>query len=137
TFFRKLVSRRKLLEWVTAADAERRSAHDLVEFWRFMWPTEVITVGASILIGIARPQAWFVAAPFLMVWTASPLIGFWVSRTLAETDQSIDRDDAGLVRLIARRTWKFFETFVGPDDNWLAPDNYQEDPRPVVAHRTS
>ena len=37
----------------------------------------------------------------------------------------------------ARRTWRFFETFVGPDDNFLPPDNFQEDPKPVVAHRTS
>src|SRR6185369_619684 len=137
TFYRKLVSRRKLLEWVTAADAERRSAHDLLAFWRFMWPTEVITAGAAILIVITRPPACFVAAPFLIVWSASPLIAFWVSRTLSGAEQTIDGDDTGLVRLIARRTWKFSETFVGPDDNWLAPDNYQEDPRPVVAHRTS
>ena len=31
----------------------------------------------------------------------------------------------------------FFETFVGPDDNWLPPDNYQEHPVAVIAHRTS
>ena len=40
-------------------------------------------------------------------------------------------------RLIARRTWRFFETFVTQEDQWLPPDNFQEDPRPVVAHRTS
>ena len=39
--------------------------------------------------------------------------------------------------MIARRTWRFFETFVGDEDNWLPPDNFQNDPRPVVAHRTS
>jgi len=41
------------------------------------------------------------------------------------------------LRLIARRTWRFFETFVTPADNMLPPDNFQEDPKPVVAHRTS
>ena len=39
--------------------------------------------------------------------------------------------------MIARRTWRFFEVFVGDEDNWLPPDNFQEDPQPVVAHRTS
>ena len=38
---------------------------------------------------------------------------------------------------IARRTWAFFETFVGPEDHWLPPDNYQEQPALGVAHRTS
>src|SRR5262249_19930481 len=36
-----------------------------------------------------------------------------------------------------RRTWRFFETFVGSEDHALPPDNFQEDPQPVVAHRTS
>ena len=43
----------------------------------------------------------------------------------------------GELRLLARRTWDFFETFVGPSDHWLPPDNYQEIPQPKVAHRTS
>jgi cyclic beta-1,2-glucan synthetase len=43
----------------------------------------------------------------------------------------------GALRLTARRTWRFFETFVGPEDHALPPDNFQDDPTPVVAHRTS
>ena len=39
--------------------------------------------------------------------------------------------------MAARRSWRFFETFVTAEDNWLPPDNFQDDPRPVVAHRTS
>ena len=42
-----------------------------------------------------------------------------------------------MLRLTARRTWRFFETFVGPEDHALPPDNFQEEPTPVVAHRTS
>src|SRR5678810_813965 len=45
--------------------------------------------------------------------------------------------DAKSLRLIARRTWRFFETFVTVKENMLPPDNFQEDPHPVVAHRTS
>ena len=44
--------------------------------------------------------------------------------------------DVRTARIVARRTWRFFETFVGDEDHWLPPDNFQEDP-PVVAHRTS
>ena len=39
--------------------------------------------------------------------------------------------------LVARKTWGFFETFVGDSDHFLPPDNYQEDPEGKVAHRTS
>ena len=137
TFYRKLISKKKLLEWVTAAEAEKGSAHDLEAFWRFMWPAEVLTLAVGLAVAFTKPSAFFVAAPFLVLWAASPLIAFWVSRDLTTGVESLRTDDEHLARLVARRTWKFFETFAGPDDNWLPPDNYQEDPRPVIAHRTS
>src|SRR4029079_4599290 len=46
-------------------------------------------------------------------------------------------DQALFLRMLARRTWAFFETFVGPDDRWLPPDNYREHPAAGVAPRTS
>ena len=48
----------------------------------------------------------------------------------------IDDDDARALRLTARRTWRFFETFVTAGDHALPPDNFQEDPIPTVAHLT-
>ncbi len=41
------------------------------------------------------------------------------------------------LRKLSCKTWAFFETFVSKDDNWLPPDNFQEHPVAVVAHRTS
>ena len=47
------------------------------------------------------------------------------------------RDRVYKLRMIARKTWKYFDEFVGPEDNWLTPDNYQEEPHVGIAHRTS
>ncbi|HEY7546766.1 MAG TPA: hypothetical protein VID27_17875, partial [Blastocatellia bacterium] len=116
---------------------ETESPHDLKAFWQLMWPTEIVSLAIGLLMSIARPSAFIVAAPFLVLWAASPLIAFRVSRRLPEKKETLSQDERRLVRLISRRTWKFFETFVGADDNWLAPDNYQEDPKPMLAHRTS
>ena len=68
----------------------------------------------------------------------SPVVAQWASRpppVAAPTPRSVA--DTRALRLIARRTWRFFETFVVAEDNNLPPDNFQEDPKPVVAHRTS
>ena len=40
----------------------------------------------------------------------------------------LSADDAQALRLTARRTWRFFETFVTAADNMLPPDNFQEEP---------
>jgi cyclic beta-1,2-glucan synthetase len=68
----------------------------------------------------------------------APALALWVSRLpKPRPGAALSAPDALALRLIARRTWGYFETFVTPADNMLPPDNFQEDPRPVVAHRTS
>src|SRR3546814_20872322 len=55
----------------------------------------------------------------------------------SDLPETISEADRKFLRLVARRTWLFFETFVRPEDNWLPPDNYQEPPNEETAHRTS
>ncbi len=137
TIYRKLVSRRHLLEWVTAAQSEQETRVDLRLFLRLMWPAELLAVSAALLQIILRPgfapEVWF----FILAWATSPFIAYWISLPPRIKSKGLIPTELTFVRLIARRTWRFFETFVGPEDNWLPPDNFQEDPVPVVAHRTS
>ena len=137
TVYRKLISGRHLLEWTTAAQAEHQRKHDVTDFVRLMWPAELITTVAALLLVYFRPMSLSLAAPFLLAWALSPLIAFWTSRHLPSKRRDLNPKDLRSARLVARRTWRFFETFVGDDDHWLPPDNYQEDPQPVIAHRTS
>src|SRR6185503_3638765 len=137
TAYRELISKKKMLEWMTAAQAESGSAHDLEAFWRVMWPAPVLALAVSAAITVIKPGALLLASPFLILWALSPLVAYWVSNDLPDKEEILETEDKLMARLVARRTWKFFETFVGEEDHWLAPDNYQEDPRPVVAHRTS
>ena len=137
TLYRKLVSHRRLLEWTTAAQAEQGSTHDLRSVFRFMWPTEAVTLLIAALILALRPGVMPVASPFLLLWALSPLIAYWVSRRVPAERVELAASEQRDARLIARRTWRFFETFVCQEDQWLPPDNFQEDPQPVIAHRTS
>ena len=67
----------------------------------------------------------------------SPVVGWWISRPLAAPAPDLSVDQRAFLRTSARRTWRFFADFVGPDDNWLPPDNFQEYPAPAIASRTS
>lgn len=137
TIYRKLISRKNLLEWVTAAEAERSARLTFGAFLRFMAPAEYLTLLALALTLIRRPEAIFVEAIFAALWMASPAIAHWVSKSLPTEHKLIGSSDRVYARMISRRTWRFFETFVTAEDNWLPPDNFQEDPTPLVAHRTS
>ncbi len=139
TLCRVYVTRRKLLEWVTAAQA--KSGFDLIllsSFYRRMNGTVALAAAVGILVALQSPEAWPIAAPFALLWALSPMVAHWISlppRTAAA--RPLSKDDARTLRLAARQTWRFFETFVGPEDHALPPDNFQEAPTPVVAHRTS
>ena len=135
--YRQYISHRKLLEWVSAAEAERSVRNDIGSFVRFMLPALVLTVLALGLTISLKPSGLPVMSTLFVLWMLSPLIAYWVSKPRAAERQVLSQQDSAFARVIARRTWRFFETFVGAEDNWLPPDNYQEDPAPVIAHRTS
>src|SRR4029453_7087035 len=138
TLVRLYLTRRRLLEWTAAAQAESELSHNVTGAYERMGGALVLTAAAAMLLALERPEIAGLAGPFLLLWALSPLVARWVSRSPRQSPtQALSRSDADLLRTTARRTWRFFETFVGADDSFLPPDNFQEDPRPVVAHRTS
>ncbi len=138
TLFRLFVSRRNLLQWVTAAQASLRPQLDLTRAYRGMSGGVALALLAAVLVGHFQPDAWLAAMPFVVLWAASPAIAVWISRAPLVAGRLVVTDaDVRALRLIARRTWRYFETFVTADDHMLPPDNLQEDPRALLAHRTS
>jgi len=102
-----------------------------------MLPAELLTLIAIILTIKLRPAALPVLALPALVWILSPVITYVLSQPIVRKRKLLSGKDVEFARAVARRTWRFFETFVTAEDNWLPPDNYQEDPTPVLAHRTS
>jgi cellobiose phosphorylase len=137
TAWRMMITRRLLLQWNPSDNADRNSRTDLAGSCRSMWIGPVTAVAATITLVQSSPGVLALAGPILALWFASPAIAWWISRPLAHRQEKLTAAQTLFLRRLSRKTWAFFETFVGPDDNWLPPDNYQEHPSPVVAHRTS
>ena len=110
---------------------------DLLASYRSMAVAPAIAVAAWIGLSFANPAGLAVAGPILLLWAASPAMAWWISRPLPRRSAKLSADQARFLRQLARRTWAYFETYVGPDDHWLPPDNVQEHPTVTVAHRTS
>jgi cyclic beta-1,2-glucan synthetase len=139
TLWRLLVSRRHLLQWAAAAEVddeiERRSSRGLV--WRRLAPAPVGASALGLAIALGNPDALASAIPVLLLWALSPEVALFIGRTRRPTAETVDEEQRQFLRRLARRTWLFFEMFVGPEDHWLPPDNLQEHPRRTLAHRTS
>ena len=138
TLARLYVTRRNLLEWTTAAQAKASGDLDATGFYRQMAGGVAIAAAVAILVLAVKPGAGPIAAPFVVLWLAAPLVARRASQPPPESAaEHLSPADVASLRLTARRTWRFFETFVNHGDHGLPPDNFQDDPLPAVAHRTS
>jgi len=135
---RMLLTRRGLLLWQLPSYGRRNGCRTPIDFVVEMWigPLLALLLGAA-LAWLLPPAAWLFAAPVLLLWLGSPLVAWWISRPLVAPTPGLTAAQQTFLRLSARRTWRYFADFVGPEDNWLPPDNVQEYPAPAIARRTS
>ena len=137
TLVRVLVTHRRLLEWRTSNESEGAPRAGVPGFYRTMW----VAPGAAVL-GAAL-LAWMRLSPgrftmgLLGLWILAPLIAWWISLPIRARAPGLNGEELLFLRLTARKTWHFFETFVTAKENWLPPDNNQETPEPRIAARTS
>lgn len=134
TLWRLYVSHRHLLQWKAMEKTASPDELRLREYHGHMsGGLALVLVAASAAAW--QPAAWPVAIPLLTLWILAPTIAYRIS--LPRRVAALPADEARYLRLVARRTWDYFTTFVTPASHALPPDNFQEAPQPVVAERTS
>ncbi len=137
TLYRVTISGKNLLEWTTAEAAEAEAISRKGPAFEERLAAFVVVVLSVIAVVLHRHWSnLLVAVPFVCGWMLFPQIVQRISRQL-DYQLRLAEEERLMLRSMARRTWNFFETFVNQENNWLAPDNFQEKPRPVLAHRTS
>ncbi|HET9834664.1 MAG TPA: glucoamylase family protein, partial [Vicinamibacterales bacterium] len=142
TLVRMTITKRRLLEWETAAAAAARGAgivggRALLGFPVAMISSPIIAVVVALLVSITHPNALSSALPFVMLWTVAPGIAYWLSIPVGPRERPLTGREQRQLRRIARKTWRYYETFVTEADAWLPPDNYQDGDDPRLARRTS
>jgi len=139
TLWRLAVSRKHLLQWTAAAAVDTSlSQRDTRRWtWRVLAPSPLIALALGCALALLRPAALPAAAGVLLLWLLAPEFAFWSGRARRSRKELLSAADVEFLRRLARRTWLYFETLVGPEDHWLPPDNLQEHPRREIAHRTS
>ncbi|MGB2714702.1 MAG: glucoamylase family protein [Vicinamibacterales bacterium] len=142
TLVRLTITRRRLLEWETAAAAAARAAgivggRALFQFVADMVASPIIAAVVALLVSITHPDALPSALPFVLLWMIAPVVAYWLSMPVGPRERPLGDRERQLLRRMARKTWRYYETFVTEADGWLPPDNYQEDDVPRLARRTS
>ena len=143
TLVRLAVTKRRLLEWETAAVSASRAAglvgeQGVQRFAVEMIASPLIAVAVALTIVALNRRALPAASPFLLMWLVAPRVAYWLSVPVGARVRPLSHGERALLRKTARNTWRYFETFATASDGWLPPDNYQEEgAEPRLARRTS
>src|SRR4029078_11040147 len=114
--YRRLKSHRFLLEWETAQEAHRRARN---KEWQFVlarsWLPGMAILLFSLLASVG-PGSVLAALPFLTLWILFPLAVLLINRPATTIRGGIlSLADRKMLRATARRTWRYFDDFVGPE----------------------
>ncbi len=140
TLTRIFISQKRLLQWQTSAHTIKLFGRQrkISTIWQRMIGAPILSLLIGTIFYLINPTGFWINLPLLVLWFLSPQIAYWVSLSLShEKIKPLNKPSRKKIHSIARRTWLYFEHFVGPDEHWLPPDHYQEDPKGMVAHRTS
>jgi cyclic beta-1,2-glucan synthetase len=137
TNWRMIVSGKKLLEWTPSATISNHGDKGLWPVYLSMWISPFLAILVIVVLGYTNPWALLVASPMLMLWLFAPVLAWRLSVPEKEKSLGLTEDQVLFLHQTARKTWTYFEEFVTEAENWMPPDNFQQEPAPVIAHRTS
>jgi cellobiose phosphorylase len=137
TLGRKLFTRKHLLEWKPSGNEWMNNPTSLSASYAVMWIEIFLSLAVGIYLANTAPTKFTTVGPVVILWLLAPYITWKISQPLAKKVSILSRKQNIFLRKVARKTWGFFERFAGPEDNWLPPDNFQEQPIAALAHRTS
>ena len=143
TLVRVVFTKRRMLEWEPASTTAARASSlvgqkRLRRFAAEMMASPIIAAVIAVAIVLFQPAASAVASPFLLLWVMAPVVAYWLSVPVGARVRPLGEHERMLLRRTARKTWRYFETFVTEADGWLPPDNFQDsEDLTRVARRTS
>lgn len=137
TNWRMIVSGKKLLEWTPSATVAKNAGGDLGSVYKSMWIAPLLSLVCIAVLLATDLEALLVASPILLLWLLAPAIAWRLSIPEKEESLTLPEEQVAFLHKTARKTWLFFQQFVTETENWLPPDNFQLQPVPVIAHRTS
>ncbi|MBQ8298540.1 MAG: DUF3131 domain-containing protein [Clostridia bacterium] len=137
TLYRLIISKKNLLEWVTAADAEKMLGNDLKTYAREMIISPIIGL-ALVLTTLIYNRLSLVQVAFLfLIWYSAPFVAWHISKVKLKKKVKITSKEKEELVEISKRTWQFFDVYINEKNNYLMPDNFDESRKEEITDYTS
>ena len=140
TLYRLKVSKKHMLEWVTAEEAEKMAKKNIKSYYINMAPNIILGILGVLYIFINAKNPFSVLIFVIsLLWLIAPAIMCYISKEIVVNNKKellVDKDKQYVLE-VGKRTWQFFKDYLVKENNYLPPDNYQEDRKPKAIKRTS
>lgn len=138
TIYRMKISKKHLLEWTTAEEAEKKNKKDLLSSYIAMLPNVFLSIIGLILCMLLQNINWVVAT-ISIGWLITPAIMWYISKPKKEqkANEKLNKEEQEYIKKVAEDTWKYFAEYMNKENNFLPPDNFQESRREKIVSRTS
>ncbi len=130
----RLVSGKRLLEWQTASQAERGKRSGKGYYYSVMRGNLII---GALMTAFSVITGNYITAVLGVLFVSAPYIAEELSRTATEDAYKLNAEDEEMIEETARGAWSYFSELCTEENNFLPPDNYQEEPYKGAAARTS
>ena len=140
TIYRLGISKKHFLEWMTAEEAEKQAKNTIKSYYFNMIPNIILAVISIISIFIYQENlAKVILLTIAILWLITPFIMYYISKTQQKKKEieKINKEEREYILEVAKRTWDFFKENLNEKNNFLPPDNYQENRNPLTVNRTS
>ena len=136
TIYRVKITHKNLLEWTTSEEAEKMAKTDIISYYKNMAINVLTGIVAFIIYGNINN---ILALILGVLWILTPAIMYCISKEKTEKKavELLTKKEQDYILEIGKKTWGFFEKYLRQEDNFLIPDNYQEDRKNKVVRRTS
>ena len=128
SLIRQFITKRNMLQWVTAADSEKSSS-----LFSVITDNIACILCSAFLFIFHTPYTVLCALLFLM----NIPFEYLSQKRVKKDDFSLDSLTKERLVSHAAAQWKYYEKYASADDNFLPADNVQFSPVFRVAHRTS
>ncbi|MBP6732629.1 MAG: cyclic beta 1-2 glucan synthetase, partial [Chitinophagales bacterium] len=137
TTWRMLISKKHLLEWNPSNLTDKLGSNSLFYYYFTMKVEPLLAIGAGFYLYFFAPAALMAAGPVLLLWVIVPSVTWLLSQPSKVKAAKLNLEQRIFLQKSGRKIWAFFDDLVNEKENWLPPDNIQEEPSAVIAHRTS
>ena len=134
SIYRMTISKKNLLNWITAEEVEKTVKSDLKSYIK-NFTFNLIIAGLLIIYGIIKLN--IIPLVIALFFIIAPFILHRVSKDIDHNKMELNQEEQNDVTELAYSTWKFFEDNLRPEFNYLIPDNYQENRELKLDRRTS